>query len=56
MEMHPSVPWNAKSFGKRCNPDVSASLELPDHGRVSVKFHLMPLEEVIKLENGSMQL
>ncbi len=52
MEMHPSVSWNIKALGKRCNPDVSTKLELPDHGRVSIKFHLMSLEDVIRFEEG----
>jgi len=46
----PSVSWNTKSLVKQCNPDVSTKLELGDYGNVSVKFHLIPLEDVIKFE------
>ena len=50
MERHPRASWNTKALDKRCNPDVSTKLELFDHGSASVKFHLMPLEEVIEFE------
>merc|ERR1719401_1323162 len=53
MERHPEVSWSAKAIGKACNPDVSTKLELDRYGKVSVKFHLMPLESVIEFENRS---
>ena len=51
MKMHQNISWNTKARNKECNPDVSLKIELCDYGKVSVKFHLMPLEEVIKIEN-----
>ncbi len=53
MRKYPSVAWNTKAYHKECNPDVSFKMELCDHGRVSVKFHVMPLEAVIKFETGA---
>ena len=50
IERFPSVSWNTKAIDKACNPDVSTKLELNDYGKVSVKFHLLPLEDVIKFE------
>ena len=52
MDTFPSVSWNIKALNKYCNPDVSTTLDLPDYGDkvVSVKFHLLPLEDVIKFE------
>lgn len=50
MQKYPSVAWNTKAYHKECNPDVSFKMELCDHGRVSVKFHVMPLEDVITFE------
>ena len=50
IERFPSVSWNTKAINKVCNPDVSTKLELNDYGKVSVKFHLLPLEDVIKFE------
>ncbi|KAL9182651.1 hypothetical protein ACHAXT_013303 [Thalassiosira profunda] len=52
MERHPSVPLSAKAIGKDCNPDVSLKMELGDYGKVSMKFHLIALEDVIKFETG----
>ena len=49
-ERRPRASWNAEALRKRCNPGVSTKLELRDHGSVSVKFHLIPLEEVIEFE------
>jgi len=46
------ISWNTKACQKKCNPDVSLKMELCDYGRVSVKFHLIPLEAVIKFETG----
>jgi|SaaInl74LU_5_DNA_1037368.scaffolds.fasta_scaffold25523_2 hypothetical protein len=46
------ISWNTKACQKKCNPDVSLKMELYDYGRVSVKFHLIPLEAVIKFETG----
>ncbi len=53
MQKYPSVAWSTKAYHKECNPDISFKMELCDHGRVSVKFHLMPLEQVIKFETGA---
>lgn len=53
MRKYPSVAWNTKAYHKECNPDVSFKMELCDYRKVSVKFHLMPLEEVIKFETGA---
>jgi predicted metalloenzyme YecM len=53
MRKYPSISWNTKALHKQCNPDLSLKLELPDYGRVSVKFHLIPLETVIKFETGA---
>ena len=50
MRKYPNISWNTKALNKQCNPDVSLKLDLPDYGRVSVKFHLTPLETVIKFE------
>lgn len=50
MERHPAVSWNTKAINKKCNPDVSMKMELGEHGKVSIKFHLMPLEKVIEFE------
>jgi len=50
MERYPEVSWNAKALHKQCNPDISTKLEIHDYGKVSIKFHLMPLEEVIEFE------
>jgi len=50
MECYPSVSWNTKALHKKCNPDVSTKLDFADHGKVSVKFHLIPLEDVIEFE------
>ncbi|KAL7537665.1 hypothetical protein ACHAXR_011376 [Thalassiosira sp. AJA248-18] len=53
MEMYPHVSWNTKAIDKQCNPDVSTKLELGgDYGIASVKFHLIPLEDVIQFESG----
>ena len=45
-----SISWSTKAMKKDCNPDVSAKLEIERYGTVSVKFHLMPLEDVINFE------
>ena len=50
MEKYPSVSWNTKALSKECNPDISTKMELDVYGTVSIKFHLMPLEDVIKFE------
>mmetsp|Transcript_14579 Transcript_14579/g.35127 ORF Transcript_14579/g.35127 Transcript_14579/m.35127 type:complete len:93 (-) Transcript_14579:30-308(-) len=42
MEQYPSVPWKIKALDKQCNHG----------GKKSAKFHLMPLEDVIKFELG----
>jgi len=51
-ERYSSVSWNVKALDKQCNPDVSTKLELCDYGKVSIKFHLIPLEDVIAFEAG----
>jgi len=43
MTKYPDVKWNTKALTKVCNPDISIKL-----GEWSVKFHLMPLECVIR--------
>ena len=53
MEKHPTVHWNTKAKDKECNPDISTKIELADFGSVSVKFHLMSLENVISFELAS---
>ena len=50
MEKYPSVSWNIKAMNKQCNPDISTKLEIEKYGKVSIKFHRMPLEDVIKFE------
>jgi len=50
MAMHPCFEWSTKAKDKEMNPDVSTKLELPIFGTCTVKFHLMPLAEVIKYE------
>lgn len=45
MTKYPDVQWNTKALTKICNPDISIKLR-----EWSVKFHLMPLEDVIKYE------
>ena len=50
MEKYPAVHWNTKAKDKECNPDISTKIELADFGSVSVKFHLISLENVIKFE------
>lgn len=44
---HSHLPWDFAGFSKDINADVR--LELP--GRVSVKFHLQSLEDVIRAES-----
>jgi hypothetical protein len=43
-----------KALNKYCNPDVSLTLNLPYYGDKvgSVKFPLLPLEDVIKFEES----
>jgi len=50
MDQYPAVNWNTKARDKECNPDISTKIELAGYGTVSVKFHLMSLENVIKFE------
>ena len=50
MEKYPAVDWNTKAKDKECNPDISTKMELSDFGTISVKFHLMSLEKVIRFE------
>ncbi|EJK68688.1 hypothetical protein THAOC_10110 [Thalassiosira oceanica] len=50
MNANRSVSWSTKAMKKDCNPDVSAKLEIERYGTVSVKFHLVPLEDVINFE------
>lgn len=51
MEGHPEITsWNKKAMMKSINPDVSMTLNLPHFGKCSVKFHLVPLENVIEYE------
>jgi predicted metalloenzyme YecM len=58
MSRYPSILWNTKALNKACNPDVTANLNMnmPRYGKVAVKFHLMPLEEVIKFEREVTQV
>jgi len=50
MAKHPGFVWNTKAKDKEINPDVSLQVELDEFGACSVKFHLLPLAEVIKYE------
>ena len=51
MKEYPSIPWNTKAKSKNVNPDISLKVYLKkDFGQCSVKFHLMPLAEVIAYE------
>jgi len=50
MEKYSVVDWNTKAKAKECNPDISTKIELADFGTISVKFHLMSLENVISFE------
>ena len=51
MKRYPSIPWNIKAKEKKVNPDISLMVDLKkDFGKCSVKFHLMPLAEVIAYE------
>eukprot|EP00555_Chaetoceros_dichaeta_P014576 CAMPEP_0198271018 /NCGR_PEP_ID=MMETSP1447-20131203/47473_1 /TAXON_ID=420782 /ORGANISM="Chaetoceros dichaeta, Strain CCMP1751" /LENGTH=450 /DNA_ID=CAMNT_0043963389 /DNA_START=12 /DNA_END=1364 /DNA_ORIENTATION=- len=50
MAMCPCFEWSTKAKDKEMNPDVSTKIELPIFGTCTVKFHLMPLAEVIKYE------
>jgi predicted metalloenzyme YecM len=51
MEEHSDIRWNTKAKDKRINPDVSMKLNLSaEFGQCSVKFHLLPLEDVVKFE------
>lgn len=57
MDTFPDIKWNTKAKAKEINPDVSTKFELPSShsgGTMgSVKFHLVPLSEVIKYEKNS---
>ncbi len=52
MDLYSSTNWNRKALNKACNPDVNVKLSVPKYGAVSVKFHLIPLEDVIKFEES----
>jgi predicted metalloenzyme YecM len=55
---HPHPEWDVSGEGKECNADIRLPLPLPAAGadalylcdRISVKFHLASLEEVIAVE------
>jgi len=48
-DLHHSVSWDIKALGKRCNPDVSTKMALPDHGRVQSFTHgTLSREDVTK--------
>ncbi|KAL3761799.1 hypothetical protein ACHAWU_001315 [Discostella pseudostelligera] len=53
MSRYPSITWNVKALDKACNPDISTSFGIAKYGTVTVKFHLIPLEDVIKFETIS---
>jgi predicted metalloenzyme YecM len=53
MSRYPSVIWNVKALDKACNPDTSTSFGIAKYGTVTVKFHLIPLEDVIKSETST---
>ena len=53
MEKYTAVDWNTKAKDKECNPDISTKIDLADFGNISVKFHLIPLENVISFELAS---
>jgi len=48
MEKHPNLDWSTKAMDKSINPDIS--LKLDSVG--SVKFHLVPLAQVIEYEKS----
>jgi len=51
MTQFPGIEWKTKAKNKELYPDVSTKVELPNfNGTYSVKFHLMPLAEVIRYE------
>mmetsp|Transcript_38851 Transcript_38851/g.116797 ORF Transcript_38851/g.116797 Transcript_38851/m.116797 type:complete len:346 (-) Transcript_38851:33-1070(-) len=50
MKKYPEVNWSEKAKEKKINPDVSIKVEIEDFGHCSVKFHLIPLADVIKYE------
>jgi hypothetical protein len=58
MESHPDLPWNTKAMTrKRINPDISLKVEIRKGDATtstkrmcSVKFHLVPLADVIAFE------
>ena len=55
---HPSVEFDTRALEKRCNPDVSMALSLGGGGaKLTVKFHLMALRDVVEYEkaNGMVQ-
>ena len=52
MTSHDNLNWSSKAKSKDINPDVSLKLELESFGICSVKFHLMPLAEVIEYEKA----
>jgi predicted metalloenzyme YecM len=49
MMIHANVPWNIKAMQKELNPDISIQLKNKD---CSVKFHLIPLAQVIEYEKS----
>uniref|UniRef100_A0A7S3PXU4 UBC core domain-containing protein n=1 Tax=Chaetoceros debilis TaxID=122233 RepID=A0A7S3PXU4_9STRA len=58
MEHFPHFQWNTKAKSKKINPDVSTKIELPSShagGTTtgSVKFHLVPLSDVIEYEKNN---
>ena len=47
---HADVHWSLKAKDKKINPDISLKMNLEEFGACSVKFHLMPLADVIEFE------
>eukprot|EP00977_Amphora_coffeiformis_P001118 scaffold227_cov165-Amphora_coffeaeformis.AAC.31 len=53
MHESPSITgWNTRAKTKEINPDISLKVNLEDFGPCSVKFHLMPLADVIEYEKN----
>ena len=52
MTSHDNLNWSSKAKSKDINPDISVKVELESFGLCSVKFHLMPLAEVIEYEKA----
>ena len=56
MAEFPNFQWNKKGKDKELNPDVATKIELSEFGICGIKFHLMPLSEVIEYEINEMKV